>query len=371
MGRLTIEEIEDIKLSMESLEVDEKDVSSYMTAAVLKKMGYSVRVSSLQSKGKKKGSLTYLTHGSNSFIFALICVPEINKPEELQGLRVNDKSSALKLVIQSDGYKYNVYEVAEGVIVDCIFSMDLENITSVELDDFSDLSFDGDYGRFILEIKKKYLQEFIKSKYLNPDKETFDYIAQRLNIPNTADFKMKVLDTLTPLILADKVSTKKSKIIVDTVTELPVTNIVLDIESILSALKAKGLKYYPDSSYKTGYRLQTPDSISFGAYEFEFKTWRDAVIQILTQALNSNKGIRYKFLRHRVGMSLNFFASEESINTFCEELSYKNGEQGIKQLSDDLWVYIWANPTMAIVSVYALLTKVGVNLDTLAFDYMF
>ena len=206
---------------------------------------------------------------------------------------------------------------------------------------------------------------------MNPDKETFDYIAQRLNIPNTADFKMKVLDTLTPLILADKVTTKKSKIIVDTVTELPVTNIVLDIESILSALKSKGLKYYPDSSYKTGYRLQTPDTISFGAYEFEFKTWRDAVIQILSQALNSNKGVRYKFLRHRVGMSLNFFSSEDSINTFCEELSYKNGEQGIKQLSDDLWVYIWANPTMAIVSVYALLTKVGVNLDTLAFEYMF
>lgn len=341
--------------------VDFDGIRVDLVSLVLKHLGYTdLRL----SKGNKV-IIKNITKGSESM--TLICAESLTS---LSGVAVGKKGEKSTLVIHTDGYTYNVYDIDKGNIGEILFTIDMLNCYEDELELFSELGFYGSINSFIFNVKKRRIAHFVLMNYLNPDKESFDYIAQRLGIPNNYDFKLEVLRVLAPYTEGDKSKTKKKRVLIDTDTSAPITNVSFEIEDVLKELESNGLCFYPDSTYKTGYRLTTPATVSYGATEFEFKTWRDCVIRILQCAIMNNKVIARKLLRLRSGMTLNFFATQKEVERFCEDLNYKNGEQGIKQIGEDLYAYIWGNPTMAVTSLYSILAKSGADINALQFEYM-
>lgn len=336
-----------------------------LISAVLNELGYfNIDLTQQKtSRGQSKGLLRNISQGSDTL--TLLCAEVLFS---LDGMALGAKGNKATLIVHTDGMVYNIYDIEKGTVGHIIFSIDFNDCYDDELDLFSDLSIGGSIKAFIFNVKKRKIAQFLLMNYINPDKESFEYIADRLGIPNSYDFKLEVLRVLAPY-TEDK-SQKNKKSLIDTDTSAPITNVSFDIEDVLKELEGNGLCYYPDSTYKTGYRLTTPDTIIYGATEFEFKTWRDCVVRILQCAVETNKFVAKKLSRLRVGMTLNFFATQQEVENFCNDLNYKNGEQGIKQVEEDLYVYVWGNPTMAVTSLYSILLKAGVDLSSLRFEYL-
>lgn len=326
---------------------------------VFLKMGYF----DLKFIGNKKGKIANIRNGEH--VITVLCGEDLSS---LTGIALGKMGEKSCLVIHTNSHDFKVYDVKDGKIGENIFSIDFQNSREDELALFFQLNVHGDINSFIFEVKKRKIACFIMMNYLNPDAESFEYIANRLGIPNSYDFKLEVLKVLSISNKDKKVESKKSLVDVD--TSVPITNVSYDIEGVLHELEDNGLCYYPDSSYKTGFRLTVPDTVVYGAEDFVFKSWRDVIVQIITCVVNTNKVVAKKLLRLRAGMTLNFFSTQEEVERFCSDLNYKNGEQGIKKISDNLYMYIWGNPTMAITSLYSILLKAGANVDALRFEYI-
>ena len=336
-----------------------------LISLVIEELGYT-NISLTQQKSSKtsqRGILRNIQQGTD--VIVLLCSETL---ANVSGIPLGQKGNKATLVVHTDGIVYDVYDVVKGSVGNIIFSLNLTDCYTDELDLFADLSIGGSIKSFIFNIKKRRIAQFVLMNYLNPDKESFDFIAERLGIPNTYDFKLEVLRVLAPY--TEEKNPKKKKSFIDTDTSAPITNVTFDVEAVLKELEDNGLSFYPDSSYKTGYRLTNPDTVVYGTREFEFKTWRDCIVRILQYVVETNKFAAKKLLRLRAGMTLNFYATREETERFCEELNYKNGEQGIKEVNEDLYVYVWGNPTMAITSLYSILVKAGVDLSYLQFEYM-